>query len=63
MYLSIIFLPLLSSIICGFLGRFIGKEGASILAPFSIFFCAILSWVIFYEVGLSGSSCFVTLAP
>nr|YP_010338985.1 NADH dehydrogenase subunit 5 [Sahlingia subintegra]UNJ19075.1 NADH dehydrogenase subunit 5 [Sahlingia subintegra] len=63
MYLSIILLPLLSSLLCGFLGRFLGKEGASIIAPFNIFVCAILSWIVFFEVGLSGSCCFLTVAP
>ena len=63
MYLSIIVLPFLSSLICGFSGRFLGKEGASLIAPLSIFVSAIISWIIFFEVGLSGSYCFINLAP
>nr|YP_010338955.1 NADH dehydrogenase subunit 5 [Pseudoerythrocladia kornmannii]UNJ19027.1 NADH dehydrogenase subunit 5 [Pseudoerythrocladia kornmannii] len=63
MYLSIVVLPLLSSIICGFLGRFLGKEGTSVLAPLTIFICAILSWIIFFEVGLSGSYSYIKVCP
>lgn len=63
MYLSIIVLPFLSSLMCGLFGRFLGKEGASFIAPLSILVSAILSWIIFFEVGLSGSYCFINLAP
>ena len=37
MYLSIIFLPLLSAITAGLFGRYIGKQGAVIITTSSVF--------------------------
>nr|YP_010338828.1 NADH dehydrogenase subunit 5 [Madagascaria erythrocladioides]UNJ18778.1 NADH dehydrogenase subunit 5 [Madagascaria erythrocladioides] len=63
MYLSIILLPLISSIFSGFGGRYFGKEGTSIVACSSIFLCGVFSWVIFFEVGLFGSNCYLFISP
>lgn len=61
MYLLIIFLPLLSAFIAGFLGRYIGGRGAQFLTTSFIFITGILSIISFYEVGLLGSPCYITL--
>jgi NADH-ubiquinone oxidoreductase chain 5 len=61
MYLIIIFLPLLSAISSGFFGYFIGRKGASILTTSCIGITFLLSCFSFYEVGLMGSNCYITL--
>lgn len=63
MYLIIIFLPLLASLVTGFFGRFLGYRGAALLATSSVFLSAILSFLAFYEVALSGSNCSIELSP
>ena len=52
MLLSIIFIPILSALLCGFLGRFLGYYGAKILSTMLITWTCILSWYAFYTVGL-----------
>jgi NADH-ubiquinone oxidoreductase chain 5 len=49
MYLTILFLPLFSSIITGFLGRRIGTRGAQYTSCISIFITTVLAIVVFYE--------------
>ena len=61
MYLLIIFLPLLSCFISGFGGRYIGGKGSQLMTTLLIFITFILSLIAFYEVGLSGSPCYITL--
>jgi NADH-ubiquinone oxidoreductase chain 5 len=61
MYIVLVFLPLISSLICLFFGRFFGKFGVSIITIFLIFLSFLLSVFIFYEVGLSNSSCYFIL--
>nr|YP_007890615.1 NADH dehydrogenase subunit 5 [Jakoba bahamiensis]AGH24109.1 NADH dehydrogenase subunit 5 [Jakoba bahamiensis] len=61
MYLLIVFLPLLSSIVSGFFGRFIGKRGAAIITTSSLILTALLSLTAFYEVGLCGSPVYIKL--
>lgn len=61
MYLLIIILPLFSAIISGLAGRWIGYYGSSLLSSTCILFSMLLSFFIFYEVGLSGLPCFITL--
>ncbi|MBJ6359878.1 NADH-quinone oxidoreductase subunit L [Paenibacillus sp. MAHUQ-46] len=63
MYLLVIFLPLLGSLTAGFFGRFIGYRGAAIITTVNVLLAAILSIIIFYEVGLSGVTCTIDLAP
>jgi len=55
MYLSIIILPLLSSLISGFLGRKVGVTGSQILTCGSLIITSILITIAFYEVGICGS--------
>ena len=61
MYLLIVLLPLISAIVSGFFGRYIGKKGAQILTTSFVFFSAILSLIAFYEVALSSNPCYITL--
>jgi NADH-ubiquinone oxidoreductase chain 5 len=51
MYFSLILLPIISSIITGFLGRKIGKKGGQFISTSSIFITMLLSLIIFLEVG------------
>jgi NADH-ubiquinone oxidoreductase chain 5 len=55
MYLSIIILPLLSSLLSGFLGRKIGVTGSQIITCGSLIVTSILITIAFYEVGICGS--------
>jgi NADH-ubiquinone oxidoreductase chain 5 len=55
MYLSIIILPLLSSLVSGFLGRKIGVTGSQIITCGSLIVTSILITIAFYEVGICGS--------
>jgi NADH-ubiquinone oxidoreductase chain 5 len=55
MYLSIIILPLLSSLVSGFLGRKIGVTGSQIISCGSLVVTSILITIAFYEVGICGS--------
>jgi len=55
MYLSIIFLPLIGSLISGFLGRKVGTSGSKIITCTSLIITSLLITIAFYEVGISGS--------
>jgi len=55
MYLSIIILPLFSSLISGFLGRKIGVTGSQIITCTSLIITSVLISIAFYEVGICGS--------
>lgn len=53
MYLTIIFLPLLASIISGFFGRKVGIRGAQIISCSCIIITTLLGILIFFEVGMN----------
>ena len=55
MYLTILLLPFLGSLYGGLRGRAIGTIGSQIVTTGCIFITTILSFVAFYEVGLSGT--------
>lgn len=55
MYLSIVILPFLGSILSGFLGRKVGVNGSQWISCLSLFFSALLSTIVFYEVGFCSS--------
>lgn len=63
MYLLIVLLPAIGSFTAGFFGRFLSKQGSIIITTGSVLTSAILSIVAFYEVGLSGSPCYIELMP
>ena len=50
MELSIIFLPLIASIISGFFGKFIGDRNSEIVTSLFVSISAILSLIVFYDV-------------
>ena len=61
MYLLILYFPLVSFLIIGLFGRFLGTFGCNIVATINMFFNFLLSFFIFYEVVLGGSVCFFKL--
>lgn len=56
MYLSILILPLLSSIVSGLLGRRVGVTGSHIISISCLGLASILATLAFYEVGLCQSA-------
>ena len=61
MYILVLFIPLLSAMISGFLGRKIGTKGAGFLTSSCICITVIISGWIFYETALNGSSTYLKL--
>ena len=61
MYLLILFIPLLSSIISGLFGRFIGEKGAGYITILSIITTALLSWKALYDVAFTSSPVYIHL--
>jgi NADH-ubiquinone oxidoreductase chain 5 len=55
MYLTLLALPMLGAATAGLLGRKIGVTGAHIITCTAMGITALLSFLAFYEVGLSGS--------
>jgi NADH-ubiquinone oxidoreductase chain 5 len=60
MYLTIITLPIVAATITGILGKYIGIRGSQIITTSSLLISAILSIIVLYEVGISGSPCYIT---
>ncbi|WP_259779733.1 NADH-quinone oxidoreductase subunit L [Aestuariispira ectoiniformans] len=58
---AIVFLPLLGSIIAGFFGRTIGDKGAQLVTCALMVVAAILAWITFFKVGISGEAHTITL--
>lgn len=63
MYITLIFLPLLSTIISGFGGRWIGNFGAKIISTSCIFLTFFFSVAVFYKVALCQSPVLIRLSP
>jgi len=61
MYLSILILPLLGSIVSGFMGRKIGVTGSHIITCTCLILASLLSTIAFYEVGICGSPVSINL--
>lgn len=61
MYLSIIFLPLLGSIVAGFFGRKIGVSGAQVVTTLSVIITTILAVIGFLEVGFNNTPVSINL--
>lgn len=55
MYLSLIFLPIIGSIVAGLLGRKVGVTGAQFITTTCLRISAFLGLIAFYEVGLCNS--------
>ncbi|MDA7697622.1 NADH-quinone oxidoreductase subunit L [Candidatus Pelagibacter sp.] len=54
MELSLLFLPLLASIISGFFGKFIGDKNSEIITSIFVSISALLSLILFYQVIVNG---------
>ncbi len=63
MYLLIIFLPFLSAFITGFFGNLLTKKGSTKIAISLIVLACCFAYIIFYEVCLCSSPCYITLSP
>lgn len=63
MYLLIIFIPLFSTIITGFFGKLLTKEGTTRIASGSILITCLISYFLFYEVCYCDCPCYITLSP
>src|SRR5690606_33956580 len=61
MYLSIILIPLVTSIFSGLFGRKLGAQGSQFITTFGLIFTCLLSLIAYYEVGLSHSPVSVNL--
>jgi len=55
MYLTILILPLLGSILSGFMGRKVGVTGSHIITISCLVLASVLASFAFFEVGISGS--------
>jgi NADH-quinone oxidoreductase subunit L len=51
-YQAIVFLPLLGALIAGLFGRVIGDRASEVVTTTLLFISGILSWVVFFQVGL-----------
>ena len=61
MYLAILVLPLLGSLVSGFIGRKIGVTGSHFITCTCLTFSSILATIAFYEVGICGSPVSINL--
>nr|YP_009295185.1 NADH dehydrogenase subunit 5 [Dasya binghamiae]AOH77197.1 NADH dehydrogenase subunit 5 [Dasya binghamiae] len=63
MYLTIIFLPLIGSLITGFGGRWLGYYGASLISTSCVSISMVLSLLGFFEIGLANNNIYLTISP
>jgi hypothetical protein len=61
MFLSIIITPLIVFLSLGLFGRFIGHNGAGVIAPVFIINNAFFSFIAFYNVGILGNFTCISL--
>jgi NADH:ubiquinone oxidoreductase subunit 5 (subunit L)/multisubunit Na+/H+ antiporter MnhA subunit len=61
MYLTIVFLTLISSLTVGFFGRFFGFYGAALLSSSCLIITFFVSMFIFYEVAFLGCFSYIKL--
>nr|WQF69591.1 NADH dehydrogenase subunit 5 [Pleonosporium sp.] len=61
MYLIVLILPLLSSLISGFFGRWLGYYGVSILSTSCIGIAFLTSILIFFEIGFTNTQVFIDI--
>merc|ERR1712127_827071 len=62
MYLTLIFLPLISSLISGLFGRFLGSHGSKIITINCILFSFLFSLFLFYEVIIMSCATYIKLS-
>ena len=63
MYLLVIFLPCLGSIGAGFFGNYLGSRGSIFVTIICLFLSLFFSVLLFYEVGICQSPCYIKLSP
>jgi NADH-ubiquinone oxidoreductase chain 5 len=63
MYVLLVCLPLMGFVFSSLFGRYIGARGAGLLTTTLLALSTLLSSIVFYEVGLCGSSCAIHLSP
>lgn len=61
MYLLAVFSPFLGSILAGLGGRYLGARGSGLVTVFGLFISFLLSLLLWYEVGVQGSSVYINL--
>lgn len=61
MYMLIVFIPLMSAILGGLFGRYLGEKGVARITTSLIAFTSIMSWISLYEVGIKGNNVYVHL--
>jgi NADH-quinone oxidoreductase subunit L len=61
MYSAIVFLPLIGALLAGFFGRWLGAKASGALTSALLAASAVLSWIAFYRVGLTGEDLRVPL--
>ena len=50
-YTAIVFLPLLGALIAGLFGRVIGDRPSELITTAFLMICAVLSWIVLFQVG------------
>ncbi len=63
MYSAIVFLPLVSALLVGVFGRFLGNRASGLLASMLVLSAAALSWFAFYNVAIEGQTARVAILP
>ena len=63
MHVLVLILPLLNSLICGFLGFFLGSLGCAISSIFFLGVTCLVSWYLFYSCVLLGEGYSIFLLP
>ena len=63
MHASILFLPLAGAIIAGFFGRALGPRPSEIITTAFVMAAAVLSWIVFWQVGIGHQTLKVPIAP
>nr|YP_006280873.1 NADH dehydrogenase subunit 5 [Neopyropia yezoensis]AFH57679.1 NADH dehydrogenase subunit 5 [Neopyropia yezoensis]QGA30551.1 NADH dehydrogenase subunit 5 [Neopyropia yezoensis] len=63
MYLLIIALPLVGTLVTGLGGRWIGRKGSNLFSTTCVVLCVFFSSIAFFEVGLCGVPCYISLSP
>lgn len=63
MYLLIVVLPLVGTLVTGLCGRWLGRKGSNIFSTTCVILCFSFSLIAFFEVGLCGIPCYLSLSP
>jgi NADH-quinone oxidoreductase subunit L len=61
-YQTIVFLPMLGALIAGFLGPLIGPRPSEVITTLLVCVAGVLSWIVFFRVGLGGEVVEVPIA-